>query len=125
GRAGRGGEEISGERLGDARIDAAGILTATANTWTPAQPYPLSVTSYKYVAAERAASPQRPLPWRASQILLYGAVKYEPDDVERIARYWEATPESMRREVCWSVLADPSGPTPGKERILILTRSLR
>ena len=120
-------EVVSGP-LEDARPDAFHMLVTAAQTWAPMQGYMLTLTDYRVLATVGADLNriEVPLRSRANQILLFGALKYEPANPHAVTLYWESSSEEMRREVCWSVLENSGNASPSAtvERVLSLARSL-
>ncbi|MCC7450124.1 MAG: protein kinase [Anaerolineae bacterium] len=88
--------------------DAAHILSATLKTWTPADPYPFSLTEFVFVASQHRRSPLLDSS-AADQLLLYGALLYQR--TEDVSFLWPRLPDALRADVCWSLLSQITDPT--------------
>ncbi len=107
--------------------DARDLLHEALRSWTPAavQPPFKMRTQFVLVSRQCAENPADPLfsSPQASQLLLCGALHYQPD----VDYWWQKTPEAMRREVCWALILRPGDPidAPLISRVLALARTIK
>ena len=108
-------------------MDSLEWLAQTAETWTPPQPYPLTLTDYMYSSLSAVKNPPTDLLSDPSVLamLVFGALRYQNVSAEQVDRWWALMTPDAQQAITWASLRQTHDDDPYNAFTPLLTIAMR